>query len=91
MPVPQLWERSIIEQVQAIAPRFALVNQGREAQSAGAGQISEVMMYLSQSLSQTRGALRDINCAIFQLNDASQGLHQEISRFKVSSKEAENV
>ena len=81
----------IIEQVQVITPRFALVNQGMEAQSAGAGQISEVMAYLSQTSSQTADALRDINGAICQLNDASQGLHQEISRFKVSSNEAENV
>ncbi len=81
----------IIEQVQAIAPRFVVVNQGMEAQSTGAGQISEVMTYLSQTSSQTVEALREINGAICQLNDASQGLHQEISRFKVSSKEAENV
>lgn len=81
----------IIEQVQAITPRFAVVNQGMEAQSEGAQQISEVMVYLSQSSSQTAGALCEINGAISQLNDASQGLRQEISRFKVNSKESENV
>lgn len=81
----------IIEQVQAITPRLAVVNQGMEAQSEGAQQISEVMVYLSQSSSQTAGALGEINGAISQLNDASQGLRQEISRFQVSSKEAENV
>lgn len=81
----------IIEQVIACTPRFSVVNQGMEAQSEGAQQISEVMVYLSQSASQTAGALREINGAISQLNDASQGLRQEISRFKVSSKESENV
>ncbi|MEG4285961.1 CHASE3 domain-containing protein [Microcoleus sp. A006_D1] len=49
---------------------------------------STYMVYLSQSASQTAGALREINGAISQLNEASQGLRQEISRFKVSSKEA---
>jgi methyl-accepting chemotaxis protein WspA len=62
-----------------------------EAQSEGAQQISEVMVYLSQSSSQTAGALREINAAISQLNEASQGLRQEISRFKVTSKESKNV
>lgn len=81
----------IIEQVQAITPRLAVVNHGMEAQLEGAQQISEVMVYLSGSSSQTAGALREINGAISQLNDASQGFRQEISRFKVSSKESENV
>ncbi|WP_293335237.1 CHASE3 domain-containing protein [Microcoleus sp. CAWBG58] len=81
----------IIEQVQAITPRFSVVNQSMEAQSEGAQQISEVMVYLSQSSSQTAGALREINGAISQLNEASQGLRQEISRFKVSNKDVENV
>lgn len=81
----------IIEQVQAITPRFSVVNQSMEAQSEGAQQISEVMVYLSQSSSQTAGALREINGAISQLNEASQGLCQEISRFKVSNKDVENV
>ena len=81
----------IIEQVQAITPRFLVVNQSMESQSEGAQQISEVMVYLSQSSSQTAGALREINGAISQLNEASQGLRQEISRFKVSNKDVENV
>ncbi|TAF89515.1 MULTISPECIES: CHASE3 domain-containing protein [unclassified Microcoleus] len=81
----------IIEQVQAITPRFSVVNQSMEAQSEGAQQISEVMVYLSQSSSQTAGALREINGAISQLNEASQGLRQEIYRFKVSNKDVENV
>ncbi len=66
----------IIEQVQAITPRFAVVNQSMETQYEGAQQISEVMVYLSESSSQTAGALREINGAISQLNEASQGLRQ---------------
>lgn len=81
----------IIEQVQSITPRFEVVNQGMEAQSEGAQQISEVMLHLSQSSSQTAEALREINGAISELNNAAQGLHHEISRFKISRKEEENV
>lgn len=81
----------IIEQVQAITPRFEVVTQGMEGQSEGAQQISEVMLHLIQNSLQTAGALREINGAISQLNDVANGLHQEISRFQVSSKEEENV
>jgi len=49
------------------------------------------MVYLSESSSQTAGVLREINGAISQLNEASQGLRQEIYRFKVSNKDSENV
>jgi methyl-accepting chemotaxis protein WspA len=77
----------IIEQVQAIAPRFEVVNQGMEGQSEGAQQISKVMVDLIQNSLQTAGALREINGSISQLNDAANGLHQEISRFQVISKE----
>jgi methyl-accepting chemotaxis protein WspA len=73
----------IIEQVRGITPRFASVNQGMEAQSDGAEQITEVMLQLSQAGSQTADALREINCAIAQLNDTAQDLRQEISQFKL--------
>lgn len=81
----------IIEQVQAIAPRFAAVNQGMEGQLSGAQQISEVMVSLIQNSRQTAGALREINDAISQLDEAGRCLHQEISRFQISRREEENV
>jgi len=68
----------IIEQVQALTPRFEVVNQGMEAQSQGAGQISEAMIQLSESSSQTADSLREINRAIEQLNDAALGLRRQI-------------
>lgn len=77
----------IIEEVQALTPRFATVNQGMEAQAQGAQQISEAMMQLSDTSVQTADSLREINSAIEQLNQASHGLQQEISQFKVNAVE----
>jgi methyl-accepting chemotaxis protein WspA len=77
----------IIEEVQAFTPRFATVNQGMEAQAQGAQQISEAMMQLSDTSVQTAESLREINSAIAQLNQASHGLQQEISHFKINTLE----
>lgn len=74
----------IIERVKSLTSRFEEVNQGMDAQSQGAKQISDVMVQLSEAASQTAESLREINGAIGQLNEASQGLRHEISRFKVS-------
>ncbi len=72
----------IIEQVQALTPRFEAVNQGMEAQSLGAMQISEAMLQISESSSQTAQALQKINAAIGQLNEAAQNLRREIMALK---------
>ncbi|WP_088240703.1 methyl-accepting chemotaxis protein [Calothrix rhizosoleniae] len=77
----------IIEQVQQLTPRFENVNQGMETQSQGAQQISEAMSQLSNTSMQTADSLRDINHAIAQLNQVSQGLSQEISRFKLKAED----
>ena len=76
---------SIIEQVQSLTPRFEAVDRGMESQAEGAQQISETMAQLSEASTQTAEALREINGAIALLNEAAQGLHQEISQFKVAS------
>ncbi|MEH2059700.1 MAG: methyl-accepting chemotaxis protein [Nostoc sp.] len=75
----------IIQQVQDLNPRFEFVNQGMETQSVGAQQISEAMVQLSSTSVQTTDSLREINHAIAQLNQVSQGLRQEISRFQVEA------
>jgi methyl-accepting chemotaxis protein WspA len=77
----------MIEDVQSLAPRFQIVNQGMEAQSLGAQQISEAMVQLSETSVQTADSLREINGAIEQLNGAAQRLRREISRFKVSTQD----
>jgi methyl-accepting chemotaxis protein WspA len=69
---------SIVRQVEDLTPRFEEVNEGMEAQSQGAQQISEAMALLSEASSQTATALRDINGAIGQVNDASIGLRHEL-------------
>lgn len=74
---------AIIEEVQALNPRFQLVSSNMENQSQGAEQISESMVQLTQASWQTKEALQEINSAIGELQNATQGLRQEISRFKV--------
>jgi methyl-accepting chemotaxis protein WspA len=71
----------IIAQVQALTPRFDMVNQGMQAQAKGAQQISAAMGQLGEAAQQTAASLYTSNQAIAQLNAASQGLHDEITRF----------
>ncbi len=78
-------QAQIIEQVQALTPRFGTVNAGMRTQSESAQQISESMIQLNEAAQQTVGSLREFNKVIEQLNAASHGLQDEVSRFKVSS------
>ncbi len=74
----------IIEQVQALIPRFEIVNEGMQSQATGAGQISDSMVQLSDTAQQTAESLRQSNFAIQQLNQAAVGLQEGVSRFKVN-------
>jgi methyl-accepting chemotaxis protein WspA len=76
-----------IKQVKGLSPSFAKVNQGMESQADGAQQISEAMLQLNEATGQTADALREINVVLLNLDNASQGLRQEVSRFKVSGTE----
>ncbi len=76
----------IIDQVKALTPSFEDVNQGMEAQSTGAGQISSAMVQLSEQAAQTAQTLAETNRALAQLNDAAQGLRRAVSRFTIKSK-----
>lgn len=78
----------VISQVQGLAPRFESVNQGMEAQSIGATQISEAMIQLSEAANQTADSLREINRSIEQLNEAGKDLRREISRFQLQQVKA---
>jgi len=69
---------------QTLTPRVQQVSYGMEGQSQGAVQISDAMVQLSEASCQTADSLREINGAIAQLNEAAQGLRQEISRFQVA-------
>jgi len=75
----------IIDQVQALTPRFDAVNAGMQAQAQGAQQISDAMHQLSAAAQQMAASLYESARAIAQLTDAAQGLHDGISRFKVQA------
>lgn len=75
----------IINQVQALTPRFQLVNEGMHAQASGAQQISETLLQLSEAAQQTAESLRQSTHAIDQLNDAAQSLQSSVARFKLQS------
>ena len=74
----------IMERVRTLSPRFQTVNEGMEAQSQSAGQISETMNHLNIVTQNTLEALREFNLAAEYLREASQDLHDEVSRFKVN-------
>jgi methyl-accepting chemotaxis protein WspA len=74
----------IIDQVRAHGPQFDTVKDGMHAQSEGALQINEAMTQLSQAAAQTRESLHEFKTATEQLNDAVQGLQEEVSRFRSS-------
>lgn len=65
----------IIDQVQALPPRFEMVNEGMQAQAEGAQQISIAMARLNEAAQQTADALHASTQAIAQLHAVTQGLH----------------
>jgi len=72
----------IIQQVQALTPRFEAVNDGMQAQSTAAGQISDALTQLGETAQQSAQALRQNTEAIDQLTQASHGLQEAVERFK---------
>ena len=75
----------IIEQVQALTPRFASVNDGMQAQATGAQQISEALAQLGDAARQTAESLRQSTDALQSLNDATGGLRAGIERFRITA------
>ncbi len=73
----------IIQQVQALAPRILMVNEGMQAQSTGAEQINQALVQLSEASSQTVDSLRQAGSAIDELNQVANNLRVGVSRFKV--------
>jgi methyl-accepting chemotaxis protein WspA len=74
----------IIHDVQALLPRFEAVNEGMEAQTQGARQISDTITHLSQGADQTRQSLHEFKLATEQLNGAVQELQVELAHFQIS-------
>jgi methyl-accepting chemotaxis protein WspA len=73
----------IIHQVQALAPRVLMVNEGMQAQATGAEQINHALAQLSDASSQTVESLRQASFAIDELSQVATGLRGGVSRFKV--------
>jgi methyl-accepting chemotaxis protein WspA len=71
----------VIQQVQALAPRFEAVTEAMETQATGAEQITEALAQLSDAARQTVESLRQSNLAIDELNQVSVGLRNGVSRF----------
>jgi methyl-accepting chemotaxis protein WspA len=73
----------IIHQVQALAPRVLMVNEGMQAQATGAEQINQALGQLADASSQTVDSLRQASSAIDELSQVAVGLRGGVSRFKV--------
>ena len=76
----------IIEQVQALTPRFETVHEGMQFQSQGAAQIKQAITNLNESAQQTVQSLKHSGAAIDKLNEAAHGLQRGVSKFKVIPK-----
>ncbi len=72
----------IIQQVQALTPRFETVNDGMQTQSAAAGQISEALTQLGETAQQSAQALLQNTEAVEQLTEASHSLQSAVEKFK---------
>ena len=75
----------IIRQVQALTPRFTAVNDGMQSQSLAAQQISEAMLQLSEAARHTSDSVVEFHNVTEQLNEASNSLKKEVSRFKINT------
>ena len=75
----------IIDQVQALTPRFEAVSEGMQSQAAAAEQISESLTQLSDATQQTAESLEQSNGVLGQLGDSARGLHDSVARFKVKT------
>ncbi|MEX3630405.1 MAG: methyl-accepting chemotaxis protein [Burkholderia sp.] len=75
----------IITEVQALAPRFQLVNEGMQTQASGAEQITQALSQLSEAAQQTAESLRQSSQAIDDLTLVANGLRTSVSRFKVEA------
>ena len=75
----------IIQQVQALAPRFKMVNEGMQGQASGAEQINQALAQLSEAAQQTVESLQQSNQAIDELNQVANGLRNGVARFKISA------
>ena len=73
----------LIQQVQALAPRFEAVTEGMQAQATGAEQISQALVQLGEASQQTVESLRQSSAAMQDLTQVASGLRSGVSRFRL--------
>ncbi len=73
----------IIDQVQALYPKFREINTAMVNQSENAQKMNLTMTDLGVVMHQTTDSLQETFMAIGELNDAARRLHEQASRFKV--------
>ena len=71
----------VIDKVHSLSGRFESVKQGMQAQAAGAGQISEALVTLTDGSRVAADALREFREASQQMVVAVDGLTDTVSRF----------
>ena len=73
----------VIDKVHQLSDRFETVNQGMQAQAAGAGQISEALVTLADGTRTAADALRQVQAASRRMVAAVDGLTETVARFRV--------
>lgn len=72
----------ILAAVEGLSPRFVAVQEGMQAQAAGAHQIDEAMVQLTSVAHRSADAVRDLGDAATRLRGAVAGLESEVARFR---------
>jgi methyl-accepting chemotaxis protein WspA len=75
----------IIVQVQALAPRFQVVNEGMQNQASGAEQITLALSQLSEAAQQTVESLHQSTQAIDGLTLVANQLRTGVTRFRLQA------
>ena len=73
----------ILEQVEALLPRFADVHEGMRAQSTGAQQINEAVLQLAEVARNSADSVRELHETAGRLHEAVSEMKGEMSRFHV--------
>ncbi len=72
----------VISRVEGLGPKFERVNDGMQAQSLGATEISEAMVRLRERARAASESMNQLNDATEQLREAASLLRNEVSTFK---------
>lgn len=75
----------VMEQVRQLTPRFDIVLQGMQSQAAGAQQITETMIQLSDASQQTVDSLKATSEAVKELQYAAGELQSSVATFAVAA------